>query len=143
MSVFDRAQSAWVTTCGRPQSLEPWSRDELLRKAGTLQLPAESAVDRIGAAPAQRDREHDEAPEQRVFPAAAAGGEASRPMGHERDDRELNRERRREEAREQPEHDAARTDRLEEEHYIGERQSGLDAAPGQDIGGECLKGGGK
>ena len=52
--------------------------------AGKLKLPAESAVDRIGAAAAQRDREHDQAPEQRVFPATAAGGEAGRPMGDER-----------------------------------------------------------
>src|SRR6266850_5197425 len=89
---------------------------------GKLQLPAESAVDRIGAAPAQRDREHDEAPEQRVFPATAAGGEAGRPMRDERDDRELDRERRREEAREQPEYDADRADRLEKEHDIGEWQ---------------------
>src|SRR6266508_5540293 len=71
-----------------------------------LQLPPELAVKRIGAAAAQRDLKHDQAPEQWVLPSAPAPPEALRPVGHERDDGELNRDRRGEEPGEQAENDA-------------------------------------
>jgi hypothetical protein len=62
-------------------------------------------------------------------------------MRDERDDEELDRYRRGDEAGEEPEHDANRADRLKKEHRIGSGQRGLDPPPGHAAGGEGLDGG--
>ena len=106
-------------------------------------VPTELAVERIRAAAPQRDRKEDEPPEQGVFPSASAPGEPLRPVGDERDDRELDGKGSRNKPREQPQHDQYRADRLKKEHRVGRGHRRLDSAAGHAAGGEGLDGRGE
>ena len=85
------------------------------------------AVERIRPAAAQRDREQDQAPEQRILVAACGPAEALRHVD-ERHHQQMDRGGGGEEAREQAERDAEAADGFEEHDDIGERQRRLDAA---------------
>src|SRR5688572_3148042 len=63
------------------------------------EFPSDLPVQRIRTAAAQRDREHDQPPKQRIFVAAGRPAEALRQM-REGDDQHLDRDRSGEEARE-------------------------------------------
>src|SRR4051812_30198677 len=57
-----------------------------------LQLPTQLTVEGVRPAAAKRNGKQDEAPEQRVFPAAPSSGKSCGPMRDERDDCELHGE---------------------------------------------------
>src|SRR5579863_3189369 len=79
-------------------------------RAAILELPFEAPVQRVRSAAAERDREHHEAPPQRVL----RGVIAMRPEYAEGDDGELDGGGRREKSREQPQGDANAAEKLEE-----------------------------
>src|SRR6185295_18687556 len=98
-----RSKTRSRTTSSTSMRCSPSSSSSAAAKANSRsKLPAELSVDRIGSAAAQRDREAHEAPQQRVFVAAAEPGEAVLPIDV-RDDRQLDGGGGREEAGEQPE----------------------------------------
>src|SRR5947208_14547185 len=81
-----------------------------------------------------RDRDEDQAPVERIFPATArcAEAEAVLEADAERHHRQLDRNRRCEEAREKTEDDADRADRLQKHDGRRSRECRLDADAAHD-----------
>src|ERR1700735_186145 len=75
------------------------SRTFRLRSAEALQLLADQAISRIGPPAADRDVEHHNAEQQHIFIAALADRKSGLEMHDQQRDQQLDRERRRKEAR--------------------------------------------
>src|SRR5271166_1701990 len=86
-----------------------------------LELLADHAVKRIGAAAAYGNGEHDDPQEQHVFEAALVGGEPLRHVHGQKSDAKLDGDRGGKKAREQADDDAKRADRFQEHRRAREQ----------------------
>ena len=111
------------------------------RRASASELSSELAVERIGSAAADQDRQDDAGPRTRDIPSRRSAGSSGKPAkpppqcATNTITRNCTKIIAANNAGVQAEHDADRTDRLQKPHAVGQRNGRLDAAACQAVGG--------